>query len=74
MNFGIDLMAGKVAGVRPLPRAVAVTSLLPGINTATLEKNIAADVASNTDVSNNPRARIARTVGLVIGSPEFQKR
>jgi uncharacterized protein (DUF1800 family) len=74
MNFGIDLMAGKVAGVRPLPRAVAVTSLLPGINTATLEKNIAADVASNTDVSSNPRARIARTVGLVIGSPEFQKR
>ena len=84
MNFGLDLAAGRVDGARvnpatliannqrgePLPALLA--TLLPGTDTERLAGQIRADLAQQTDTQ--PRARVARALGLVIGSPDFQRR
>jgi hypothetical protein len=66
MNFGIDLATGRIAGVAPRSRA------LPFAPSPSLEQAIAADIAMQTDLP--PRARAARELGLLLGSPEFQRR
>jgi uncharacterized protein (DUF1800 family) len=84
MNFGLDLAAGRVDGARmnpagllsanrnaqPLPELLA--ALLPGIDTQRLAQRIREDAEQQTDTQ--PRARVARALGLVLGSPEFQRR
>jgi uncharacterized protein (DUF1800 family) len=85
MNFALDLAAGRIDGVRPVrPAATAPTgpggvtldatlaSLLPGVPTADLADRIRADLDAQQDLA--PRARAARTLGLALGSPEFQRR
>jgi uncharacterized protein (DUF1800 family) len=74
MNFGIDLMTGKVPGVRPVLQSLTLQSILPGVNTASLEQAITSDVASRKNSGDDPRALAARSFGLAIGSPEFQRR
>ena len=84
MNFGLDLAAGRVDGARvnpatllegsqraePLPALLA--TLLPGTDTQRLAEQIRADLAQQTDTQ--PRARVVRALGLVLGSPDFQRR
>jgi uncharacterized protein (DUF1800 family) len=84
MNFGLDLAAGRVDGARvnpatliasdrraePLPALLA--TLLPGTDTQRLAEQIRADLEQQTDTQ--PRARVARALGLVLGSPDFQRR
>jgi uncharacterized protein (DUF1800 family) len=66
MNFGIDLAAGRIAGVTPR------SSALPFTPSPLLMQAIAEDIAVQKDLT--PRARAARELGLLLGSPEFQKR
>jgi uncharacterized protein (DUF1800 family) len=53
-----------------LPELLALT--LPGMDTRALEAGIRADLAGRT--GSTPRADGARALGLIIGSPDFQKR
>ncbi len=85
MNYGIDLASGKIAGIRPRSpesrEAASATAnldgltraLLPGVNTDALKRAVIADASSSANVALAPRQRAARAVGLVIGSPEFQR-
>lgn len=89
MNFGIDYAAGKVPGVYPDGRTLfagvapganglaalhaTTAALLPGIDASKLESAIIADMQSRADSLTNPRAKAARMIGLVLGSPEFQQ-
>jgi uncharacterized protein (DUF1800 family) len=83
MNFGLDLAAGRVDGARinpatlsanqraePLPALLA--AVLPAMDTQRLAERIREDAQQQADAQ--PRARIARALGLALGSPEFQKR
>jgi uncharacterized protein (DUF1800 family) len=88
MNFGLALAAGGMEGVRidaprligeSAPRALGperlpdlLAALLPGADTRRLEAGIRADLEGRTQ--DPPRARAARALGLIIGSPDFQKR
>jgi uncharacterized protein (DUF1800 family) len=92
MNFGLDLAAGRVDGVRldvqrlmqqagrpaaaaardvPLPLDAMLNALLPGRETERLAERIREDVAAQGAMQ--PRQRVARAFGLVLGSPEFQR-
>jgi uncharacterized protein (DUF1800 family) len=85
MNFGIDYASGKVPGVRMNGRAVlsggggtdalraAESRILPGIDASQLEKAIIADAQKHEDTATDARGKAARMVGLIIGSPEFQR-
>jgi uncharacterized protein (DUF1800 family) len=87
MNFGLALAAGfdgvaiDYAGLLGETGAGAVESarlprlldeLLPGANTEKLEAGIRADLESRA--ADSERARTSRALGLIVGSPEFQKR
>ncbi len=65
LNFALDLAASRLPGVRPSADALGVEKLLPGglgeATRATIEKE-----AKGSDAS--------RIAGLILGSPEFQKR
>ncbi|MGH7553229.1 MAG: DUF1800 family protein, partial [Longimicrobiales bacterium] len=61
--------AGTVESAR-LPRLL--DELLPGANTEKLEAGIRADLESRA--ADSERAKTSRALGLIIGSPEFQKR
>jgi uncharacterized protein (DUF1800 family) len=87
MNFALELAEGRVGQMRPdlqalvpgvdqrNPGAVVsgvLASVLPGTDTAALEKAILTDLEKNA--AAQPRARTARALGLALGSPEFQRR
>lgn len=87
MNFGLDIGSGRVRGVR-LPRegwwqaAVRAGSreemvaglaqhFLPGVETGELESIILADLAGVE--GKKPEELAGRALGLILGSPEFQR-
>ncbi len=89
MNLGLALAAGRVDGVRIDVPALAgdaggggvatdaavhvlASRLLPGTPTAQLERAVDADLAEHAALPT--RARLARAAGLVLGSPDFQRR
>jgi uncharacterized protein (DUF1800 family) len=92
MNFGLDLAAGRIDGVRVdgvalaqedggragasasgLPQLDALLgAVLPYTPTATLAQRIREDV--DAQAADAPRQRLARVLGLALGSPEFQRR
>lgn len=89
MSFGLKLAAGRFGGMRVDVPALAgverprdalrpeglrnlLAALLPGPPTRELEDAIRDDLAGRT--ADAPRARLARAVGIAIGSPEFQMR
>jgi uncharacterized protein (DUF1800 family) len=81
MNFGIDYAAGKVPGVRANAGSLVTgvrepdrafhmlaSNLLPGVDAAALQRAIAADLTDG-----EPRDKLVRMYGLILGSPEFQR-
>jgi hypothetical protein len=82
MNFGLDLAAGRIDGVRVDTGQLfsagegevrgVLAAVLPSGGTGGLEAAIAAELASMADASE--RERRARAVGLALGSPAFQRR
>jgi uncharacterized protein (DUF1800 family) len=87
MNFGLalasgfegvavdyaELLGGTGGGVVDSARLPKLLDeLLPGANTEKLEVGIRADLESRA--ADSPRAQTSRALGLIIGSPEFQKR
>ena len=76
MNFGIDYASGRVSGVRPRSGGSAVdamaSSLLPGVNTSRLVAAVQADLGAHPELT--AQERNARALGLLLGSPEFQRR
>jgi uncharacterized protein (DUF1800 family) len=86
MNFGLDLAAGRVEGVRltaaaqPQARAqsmeapldVMLRRILPETETARLAASIREDLEKQP--ADAPRQRLVRGLGLALGSPEFQRR
>ncbi|MEO5509763.1 MAG: DUF1800 domain-containing protein [Longimicrobiales bacterium] len=89
MNFGLEYASGSLTGGQPLrsiartaatarePGEVirsATAVLLPGVNTTQLQRAILEDAnATAGDAKQAPRAQYARLIGLVLGSPEFQR-
>ncbi len=79
LNFGLALAAGRIDNVNLNllpgssttidPVTAVLDALLPGVNTAQLESVVRADLETN---AISARERDMRTVGLVLGSPEFQ--
>jgi uncharacterized protein (DUF1800 family) len=74
MNFGLALGAGRVRGIQLDPALAAQTDvralasrILPGRDTHELVAAVRADVQAN------PRSR-GRALGLLLGSPDFQKK
>ncbi|MCI0432054.1 MAG: DUF1800 domain-containing protein [Gemmatimonadetes bacterium] len=84
MNFALVLADGGIDGVRvdrqalpgsnPGTMEVArmIEVVLPGVTAAPIEARVTEDLAAQTDTSR--RALEARALGLVLGSPEFQRR
>jgi uncharacterized protein (DUF1800 family) len=82
MNFGLALAAGRVGGVRVDPGALAPSgdadvpalarAVLPGVNDARLLATVSDDVRAQPGLS--AAQRTTRALGLLIGSPAFQKR
>lgn len=84
MNFGLDLAAARVDGVRITPAALLSASdraepllavlgaVLPGIDTQQLAQRMREDAQQQAEMQ--PRARISRALGLALGSPDFQRR
>jgi uncharacterized protein (DUF1800 family) len=64
LNFALDLAGGRVRGVSVPAGGMAAEQLVPGGLSDTTRKTLAAE--SNLDP--------ARMAGLVLGSPEFQRR
>ncbi|HEX6748943.1 MAG TPA: DUF1800 domain-containing protein [Longimicrobium sp.] len=83
MNFGLALAAGRIDGVRLDPArfvsgdaqrqvAALAAAVMPGTTDAGLFRTIADDVAAQAQLDERQRA--ARALGLLIGSPAFQRR
>ncbi|MBX6363801.1 MAG: DUF1800 domain-containing protein [Gemmatimonadetes bacterium] len=83
MNFALALASGRLAGVRvdgtrflpadggdPVPALAA--ALLPGQDTRALQATVRAEL--DREPATSPAARAARAAGLILGSPEFQRR
>jgi hypothetical protein len=77
---GIRIDLGKLVGRDALrggePQAALTgltTALLPGVDASALRAGIAADLETQP-ADARPGARAGRAVGLVLGSPEFQRR
>jgi hypothetical protein len=76
---GVRLNGNRLATRQPddpgAALAVMLRTLLPGVDTGTLEKAIRADLEEQL-MSGNATTRTlgARAVGLALGSPEFQRR
>ena len=84
MNFGINLAAGQMAGVRPDGQALfeaasevgpdplegLATMLLPGVDTSELIRLVRDDLEENPPASE--REAGMRVLGMILGSPEFQ--
>jgi uncharacterized protein (DUF1800 family) len=64
LNFALDLAAGRIAGVTVDPTRLAAVRLVPQGLSEQTRKTLAAEV----DLTP------ARVAGLVLGSPEFQRR
>jgi hypothetical protein len=64
LNFALDLAAAKLPGVSVVPDALP-TPLLPGGLSDATRKTLAEQGAD---------ASPARLAGLILGSPEFQKK
>jgi uncharacterized protein (DUF1800 family) len=64
LNFALDLAAGKLPGVRVEPNALATPPLPGGLSDATRK----------TIDEQGADASPARLAGLILGSPEFQKK
>jgi uncharacterized protein (DUF1800 family) len=66
-NVDLNLLAGSSTTTDPV--TTVLDALLPGIDTAYLESVVRADLETN---ATSARERNMRTIGLVLGSPEFQ--
>ena len=85
MNFALTLAGNGFDGVRVDRARLAgsaaegdaiteiIEAVLPGVPAAPIETRVREDLAAQP-ASANPRARAGRTLGLVLGSPEFQRR
>jgi len=81
MNFALALAAGRLDGVRVDPATLApgdadvpalARAVLPGPSDARLLATVSEDVRAQADLA--PAQRTARALGLLIGSPAFQRR
>lgn len=84
MNFALDLSAGRLRGVRvdgsrlsggatgPAALRAWIETALPGIASTPIEARILEDLAAQMD--GDRRSLGVRAAGLVLGSPEFQRR
>jgi uncharacterized protein (DUF1800 family) len=84
MNFALDLSGGRVRGVRTdgsrLTQGTAtddalgrfITNVLPGVDPEPIEARVREDLMTQSEAERQTLAR--RAVGLVLGSPEFQRR
>ncbi|HET7228632.1 MAG TPA: DUF1800 domain-containing protein [Longimicrobium sp.] len=86
MNFGLALAAGRLNGIRLDAAALAspgssqedaevaalARAVLPGVHDARLLATVSEDLRAQTALA--PEQRTARALGLLIGSPVFQKR
>ncbi|MDB4951057.1 MAG: hypothetical protein JWM27_3706 [Gemmatimonadetes bacterium] len=88
MNFGLALAAGRIDGAAPdpavfflggMPRTLddaalrrIVQAVLPGPVDESLLRTLHEDLSSQNDP--DPRRQAARALGLVLGSPNFQRR
>jgi len=76
MNFALALAAGRVDGIRidpaRFPADGIAAALLPGRDVAPLNAAVSSELARVG--SADARARSARALGLVLGSPAFQRR
>jgi uncharacterized protein (DUF1800 family) len=87
MNFGLALAAGRVDGVRldeqrfapalearaPDAQVAALARVvMPGVSDPQLFRTVTDDVAQQAQLDDRQRA--ARALGLLLGSPDFQKR
>ncbi|HEX8903476.1 MAG TPA: DUF1800 domain-containing protein, partial [Longimicrobiaceae bacterium] len=87
MNFGLSLAAGRIDGVRldeqrfaPVLAAGAADAqvaalarmVMPGSDDAQLFRTVAQDVSAQAQLDERQRA--ARALGLLLGSPGFQRR
>ncbi len=79
LEFGLALAEGRLLGpARPAAPALTdgnvtalVAALLPGIEAPELEATIEADLAAHP--ASRHEARQARAMGLILGSPQFQR-
>ncbi len=79
LELGLALAEGRLLGpVRPAVPALTdgnvkalVAALLPGVEAPELEATIEADLAAHP--ASGHEARQARAVGLILGSPRFQR-
>jgi hypothetical protein len=84
MNFALDLSGGRVRGVRTdgsrLTQGTTtddalgrfITNVLPGVDPEPIEARVREDLMTQSEAERQTLAR--RAVGLVLGSPEFQRR
>ncbi|HEX2092068.1 MAG TPA: DUF1800 domain-containing protein [Longimicrobiaceae bacterium] len=79
MNFALALAAGRIDGVRVDPAlleeeevATLAHRVLPGMRGERLLETIRADLAGQAASQGEVRAR--RALGLLVGSPDFQRR
>ena len=83
MNFALEIATGRVDGVRVEPFAQSplhdasldrmIAALLPGMPADDLAETIRDDLARHQTGANGDPP-LARAVGLVLGSPHFQRR
>ncbi len=66
-NVDLNLLADSSTTIDPV--MTVLDALLPGADTTQLESVVRADLEMN---ANTTRERNVRTIGLVLGSPEFQ--
>ena len=66
-NVDLNLLPGSSTTIDPV--TTVLDALLPGVNTGQLESVVRADLETN---ATSARERDMRTIGLVLGSPEFQ--
>ncbi len=79
VEFGLALAGGRLLGplgpieptVAEAPAAGLVAALLPGIQAPELEATLEADLAAPHESPREPR--LERAVGLILGSPQFQR-
>jgi uncharacterized protein (DUF1800 family) len=81
MNFATRLAAGEIPGTRTrvtelAPAAGSTGQIVSGLSRALLREAPSKDFVSNVErqVSNDDDQKAVRIAGLILGSPEFQRR
>jgi uncharacterized protein (DUF1800 family) len=66
LNFALDLAGGRLRGVAVTPDGIAAERLMPAALSDTTRRTLASESGQGLDP--------ARMAGLILGSPEFQRR